>query len=102
MVPFFHTLFTPFSHDFHTHSPSSETERYIFSLLLLFHCFQDYLPVSVIDGRSSGNFLFSFILFLTFTNKLYVTTSSEKRVSVDIIFVAEGHVLREIVLILYS
>ena len=23
MVPFFHTLFTPFSHDFHTHSPSS-------------------------------------------------------------------------------
>ena len=23
MVPFFHTLFTPFSHDFHMHSPSS-------------------------------------------------------------------------------
>ena len=23
MVPFFHTLLTPFSHDFHTHSPSS-------------------------------------------------------------------------------
>ena len=40
--------------------------------------FQDYLLVSVIDGRSSGSFLSSFILFLTFTNKLYVTTSSEK------------------------
>ena len=24
MVPFFHTLFTPFSHDFHTHRPSSD------------------------------------------------------------------------------
>ena len=28
MVPFFHTLFTPFSHDFHTHSPSSVKDRY--------------------------------------------------------------------------
>ena len=26
MVPFFHTLFTPFSHDFHTHSPSSDSQ----------------------------------------------------------------------------
>ena len=28
MVPFFHTLFTPFSHDFHTHSPSSATMKF--------------------------------------------------------------------------
>ena len=27
MVPFFHTLFTPFSHDFHTHSPSSDSTK---------------------------------------------------------------------------
>ena len=26
MVPFFHTLFTPFSHDFHMHSPSSDCD----------------------------------------------------------------------------
>ena len=30
IVPFFHTLFTPFSHDFHTHSPSSARHYEIF------------------------------------------------------------------------
>ena len=42
-------------------------------------CFQDYLLVSVIDGRSSGSFfVFFHFFFLTFTNKLYVITSPEK------------------------
>ena len=34
MVPFFHTLFTPFSHDFHTHSPSSELAAARSSLII--------------------------------------------------------------------
>ena len=49
MVPFFHTLFTPFSHDFHTHSPSSVKSQNLFPLFALNETFIKWTPL--LSGR---------------------------------------------------
>ena len=79
MVPFFHTLFTPFSHDFHTHSPSSVGSGYSLRISIwnfwryILYCFRPSdLQYSFIFKTSIGKYGSCKVMCIMFRDKLII------------------------------